>query len=389
MHEPARAPGEAIVVPEAVGVGSDGVAVAAVAWLATITSTLIIDLRWLAAALIVGMTAHLAALARARRPLESRRRLVLTERGVSVVPTRRDAAGARPTRWHLFDEVRLERRPPLAGLEGPDRWRLTIVNAYKPTISTYLHSRGTDAAIFAPAIEFEFEAPPAEATRLRDVVRARIEAARRRFSPLRLDDEPAVLPVLRRCPTCRRRLDGASARCPACQRRLDRSMFEVAVTRLRPGLGPRALLATALVIVAVVTLLGQGAAGWPLVAAATAAAGLAWPVLRAGGPTTPGRRRAAARGRLLVTAAGLEDPADGRLLLPWTRIRALRSVQMESGLWRLAAWTAPKRVVLYSPLLFGWTTAPGGGPELDVILESEPRTGRAACREIERRWRTS
>lgn len=143
-------------------------------WTAVIVAAVVASLGWVTGVLGVLMAAHVHC--RLRSGL-GRRRLVASSRGVALLQGTRTA---RYARWHLFDEARLiERRSAV-----PDHWKLILVNAYKPSISAYLHSRGTDEPIFTPCLEFEFTASPQTAEAFRRRLQDDIEVAGRSFREL-------------------------------------------------------------------------------------------------------------------------------------------------------------------------------------------------------------
>jgi hypothetical protein len=69
----------------------------------------------------------------------------------------------------------------------------------------------------------------------------------------------------------------------------------------------------------------------------------------------------------------------------WTELPACAAAELESGQWRLAFWSARRSRISYSPLLFGFTTAPPGRPVLDLLLEGDARAGPIIDRAIAER----
>jgi rubrerythrin len=324
---------------------------------------------WMTGPLGVMMTLHLGHRALRGTGLD---RLVISDEGVGLV---RNARVTRFTRWHLFEDARLEPRTDV-----PGRWRLTIVNAYKPTISTYLHSRGTDADIFANSVEFNFDAPESEARALQERLRERIHVASEAYSPLTLAEMDRVPPdrarllSLQRCPQCGHDVSTAQDRqCPQCARPFDPSMFALD-GRIVTGLPWLLILAVILAFFSMwFAVVKLSAMAITFAIGAVAAVILWW---------LPRRPRT-----IVATSEGIEQwPQSGPpRVYPWSELRTCRAIQLESGSWRLALWSEPKTRAWYSPALFMWMTSPLGAPAVDVVLAGDDRAGAVVCEEIERR----
>ncbi|MHC5023135.1 MAG: hypothetical protein ACYTGG_04390 [Planctomycetota bacterium] len=360
-------------------------------WSAVISTTILAGQPWLTAASVLGLLAHLGWTLRRidwPAPGHGGTRLFASATGVALA---RPGRTPRLTRWHLFDEARIEPwprgEPYNIGGSAAD-WKLTLVNAYKPSISTYLHRRGTDADIFAPCVEFVFRATASEADTVRRRMQSLIDAAARRYRALDLAEmdrpplDPAQVLRLARCPQCDSSLaiSPRPRRCPRCRERIERGAFALDLTLLAPATGLAGLWMFAGLLAALVVLL----AGEPLAACAVAAVALlsggAWTwALRAAGDSGPAR--------LLVMNEGLRLDAGNapRRTLPWAQLRTFRAVELESGQWRLAWWTEPKIRVTYAPLVFGWMCLPWGGPVIDGVIRGDERAGPILAAEIERR----
>jgi hypothetical protein len=203
------------------------------------------DLPWLWGPLGAAMAAHFGR----RGRIEGRQQqLHITAAGVTL-----SRPGRRPhfVPWHLFERARIE-PPPDANSDGagPPSWRLTLVNAYKPTISSYLHRRGTDAPIFAECVQFEFSSTPGEARRLERRLNRAIDRAGARFRVLDLASmeldppDPERLLHLQTCPRCDAALPDRHGRCPACDLRYGPDMFLLRGTpaSMTPWLAAAAIL---------------------------------------------------------------------------------------------------------------------------------------------------
>jgi hypothetical protein len=309
----------------------------------------------------------------------------MTSAGVGVVT---DGRLRRFCRWHLFDEARVTACEPAREDTAP-RWRLTPVNAYKPSISTYLHRRGTDAAIFEPCVELTFPASAEQAAALAEDLEARVTRARRDYRALRLRemdlpeiDTRGVL-SLSTCPHCRAAIARPGpGRCDACGFRHEPDMFLLERGVATPSSVPMVL--AMLAITGGALALGSSAMAVAIAAGAVAALSLLYAVWRRWGPSRHEDQR------LLVRAHGLEifdREAPAPTLLPFADFGALRWRRLESGQHRLAAWRDPKRVVIFSPLLFMWISTPPGRPIVDVLIGGDERAAKIACTEIERRWK--
>lgn len=336
----------------------------------------------------IGYAATRTRLARDRAPRE---RLLITHEGIG--PCRSNTPfEVRP--YHLFEQVRLEAADQLTHNEEQNRWRLTIVNAYKPTISTFLHSRGTDAAIFCESIDVTFEAAEPDAIDLQALLQDRIDAARAAYRATRLREENERKAMQRRfrqrlsCHIC-----GASAwgndspdQCDACgaficfDPQRPRFVLDAEGVTWNPVIG----LGT--IAMALISL-------WPLLHGDLTAA-LLWltgPLLyvlwriidrtwREGKPVR----------QWVVTPEGLERYAGARCehRFTWHDLPICRFVGLERGSWRLALWNDRGLRISFSSLLFSWLSLPISRPIIDVVLNDVDLAGRLICEEIARRHAT-
>jgi hypothetical protein len=357
-----------------------GLASTALAWSGPVAGTLLIDQDWFGLSLSGLMGAHLTQKAIGGLP---RARLVVSGSGVAVLRRR---GRPRFTRWHLFDEARLEPTGRSDGERSADAtWILVLVNAYKPSISTYLHRRGTDAAIFAPCVEFALRMPASRAEALRRELSRRIADARRDYRALqlkRMDEVPldtASLLGLQACLRCGGDVSvpRAGPRCPACGERFDPAAFVVHDAVLAPAwLGP---LVAFLALLAAPALLIAGLAG---AAAAAACLGLAAAAFSA-------RRRPAPTVVIGHDAVELWHSGEPKTRLRFAELATLGVRRLATGRWRVAAWREPRGWTGYSEMLFCWLALPPGRPALDLLVRGDPRVGELLCREIERRWRAA
>lgn len=117
--------------------------------------------------------------------------IVLREAGLSLIRSRERRQDAE---WHLFEEVRLT---PCGGSHATLRWRLTLVNRFKPSIGSFLHTRSADRVIFYFPLDLEFDAPADTAGMIRDLLTRKVGMSPRhrppRFPPPRLEP-PASRP---------------------------------------------------------------------------------------------------------------------------------------------------------------------------------------------------
>jgi len=318
------------------------------------------------------------------------RRLVAAPRGVALT---RAGRPARFTPWRLFETARLQRRDHTAPA-STSSWRLTIVNGYKPSISSYLHRRGTDAAIFAPSIEFDFRADEATACSARSRMQTWIDRARRDFRVLDLaetddDEEPSSEAELfdsRRCPDCGAEVGEVirPRRCPRCGERLRPHTFEIHGAE-PSGRALAIVLALATAMLAGLFLLPglYVAAGFAGGIGATATIGAL--ILR-----QPQALDASSR-RYIVTPRGIEirrAPGSPQRY-DWEDLPQLAHAPLESGRRRLAAWTQPKSAVSYSPFWYAWLTSPADPPVIDIIIRERGRAGAMSCSEIAQRGQTA
>jgi len=316
------------------------------------------------------------------------RRLVINDTGVALL---RGGRRIEPLRWHLFDEARIDL---LAEGDGHDpfhrllpRWRLTLVNAYKPTISAYLHRRGTDAPIFSEAIVFTFQAPAELVETLRGRLARSIQIASRGYRALNLKKmhliapDPAEVLRLRECPCCACDLRGLprDGKCPVCGRAHSGDMFTLpgrVVTRR-----PAAVMVPAFAIVlGVVYLLGGHARpGMALFAFGAVTAGLCLAMKLMFDRES--------RRSVIVARNGLEiwTGGDAPQAYDWWQLPEHRAVQVDFGRWRIAFWDHTKSSIAFSEFLFTWHAFPPGRPVIDVVIRGDEQTGRMICDEIERR----
>jgi len=314
-----------------------------------------------------------------RRPA----RLISSPAGIAVVRNKRVR---RFTPWRFFDEVRLNTIRPAAPDAPPraHRFTLVLVNTYKPTISAYLNSRGTNNPSHAFPIEFIFESTPAHAEHVGHAMGTRISNARivneqsHSYNASTTDSSLDGLIVLTHCPSCNALLNEHRHQktCASCAAQFPADSF-ILPGRSIDRYWPRGVVIVGLLIAALLSLLAAQPVS-ALVLGATAAVLIVicyWSVLFA--------RRT--HELIVVHAHGIEQWRGGTTIerWSWSQLPTFRATALNAGQWRLAFWTDHKTTTSFNHMLFTWFTDPPGGPALDVVLDEDQKAGWRVCHEIE------
>lgn len=322
---------------------------------------------------------------RTMRPLgggwHERVQLVITKAGLTII---RANGRSYLTDWSTFESVQLDELS-FSLPHSPDtrQFKLTFINAYKPTISAFIHTRTAEKAIFLMPVEFAFEAPLPEATMLRDALVALIQSREEPDRGVhRESPDPNVLFRLNHCMQCLYSLTGLSrdGACPECGWTFDRSMF------LLDGQVHSRSKATATTrILGIVTALGS-----VMASISSPTVGMLWfvvgiTVLAIIIPAVLGRRGAL---RFLATARGIEEWRGTRhaTSYAWNDLGTFHTTEDEFAQSRFALWNDVKDRVRLGRLFRVWITSPAGKPVVDISLRATPEAGRMICHEIERRW---
>ncbi|MCI0676873.1 MAG: hypothetical protein L0Y42_14000 [Phycisphaerales bacterium] len=289
--------------------------------------------------------------------------------------------------WKLFERAIVERLPPSTSPMSGERYRLTIANAYKPAIGSFLHTQASEMIVFYFPIVVELDSPAEQVDRfvaqLQDRIRVAQEQAPKRFKAPAVAPDPSALLRLHECMECNYPLRGLAAdgRCPECGWRFDHHMFRIEGRNI-----PRAVnVGLAVAVTAILVGMSAAVNSLALALIALLAGGVAlatqyW--FRNRDPQNTFRQR------VLIRAHGVEFWRAGSLVSAqaWKEIPELRSVWTQQGRWRLTAWSQPKWTVRYSDFFDRWRVSPPGGLLFDVVLDGPREAAEIVCREVQRRW---
>ena len=310
-------------------------------------------------------------------------RLTIRQRGIEL----RRGNGVRLwAEWRLFDRARIERLPSIASHVLNDRWRLSLENAFKPSIGSFVDSKAMDRTIFYFPVLIDFEATPDAVELIETTLNRSIEIAARapKIPPRRKASVQPLDPLqLRECIVCDYPLEGLprTSHCPECGWQFEQKMF------LLNGrtLSSISTLGLVMITIAAVILLSclanvflpspnYAIAGLILVAAAYV--WMLFTVLTSG------------RGRVLATGNGLEVWRNGVAcqLLSWRQISELRQARVEQGL-RIGVWLTPKWRIWFSALLGRWRSLPPSRPDVDVTVAGSYDSTEQVWQELQGRWR--
>lgn len=306
-----------------------------------------------------------------------RARLIAVDEGVVI----RRWSGDTFAKWSHFDKVTLQ---PVQEL-GDDSsrvifWKLTLHNAMKPVVSSFLHTKSSEQSLFYFPLTILFRADSDEAQALYQYIYQRIAELEPAEIAARAKPRAASEDVLRlhRCAQCTYSLQGLPDHgyCPECGWVYSDDMFildgNVRSTTIPFGL--QVLIAIPLLtIMFFSTVLG-------IVAVVSYVALQQTTLLR--------RIGLIPIDNFLVTKDGIEQWRKMKRwrMYQWADLRTIAVAQNDFEQWRLACWIDRKHRVRFAKFLEHWRTRPHGAPDIDISLRANPADGALICEELARRY---
>lgn len=288
--------------------------------------------------------------------------------------------------WRYFDDARIDSRPRRRNHFSTERWRLTLVNAFRPSIGSFLHTRSAEQTVFYAPVVIEFDAAAEQMQRVFDIVQTNIRTGQSpptRSLPTRPAPDPASLFQLQSCMKCDYLLTGLGrdGLCPECGWSFDHRMFVLAGDSVGGRILIMGMAGGAIGLVLSLMAAGLGASGLAmgLIVGASGIAGSLW-----------WSSMAAARQfkkRILIAAAGVEVWRGGTKIAQyaWDELIEFRTVRTDAGRLRLAAWNHQKWHISFNAFFETWRTLPPGPPVVDVLIDGPLQAAQLWCDEIERR----
>lgn len=286
--------------------------------------------------------------------------------------------------WRYFEEARIELRARRHEHRQVDRWRLTLVNKFKPAIGSFLHTRDAEKTVFFFPLVIELEATRDQVDQLRRIAETYIDLAQ--IPVHRPDKSPPVdlasLFHVQSCQQCDYPLRGLSrsGRCPECGWAFDESMFVLDAEWISRRTSPLAISVFS-VLSACWILLRQGwtAAIFIMVGIAVAYALFRW--------WQSGEAGREFNWRVLVTDQGIELWRGGHKVVqyPWANICELHAARGDVGRLRVGMWLDRKYRVRFSRFFDRWVSSPPSPPVVDVLLNGSNQQAQMVFEELQRR----
>ncbi|MCH8822518.1 MAG: hypothetical protein IH984_03320 [Planctomycetes bacterium] len=288
------------------------------------------------------------------------------------------------TDWNTFEAVRLEELAfTTSSAYSKAQFKLTFVNKYKPTISSFIHTKTAENSLFLLPVEFAVQLPQQEATELRELLNNLVESGQLAKTPTELQaTDIESLMQLKHCMQCLYSLKGLKRDgiCPECGWEFDRSMFLIdgsIISRRKQQMFGQVSFLFALAGVMLTTSIPPTLI---LVLLLLSIAAITIVI-----PSIIGKQEAH---KLLATDKGMQEWRGTKLNTKhaWENIATLHSVEDEFSRTRIAMWYDKKDHVRLSSFFRYWITRPMGKPVVDIIVRASPEAGRLIISELNRRW---
>lgn len=287
------------------------------------------------------------------------------------------------TDWDTFEAVQLEElafNDSAASSKG--QYKLTFMNKYKPTVSSFIHTKTADNAIFLLPVEFAIELPQQESVELLEMLTSLVESGQSVKKPTgREAVDPDRLFQLKHCMLCLYSLKGLQrdAVCPECGWEFDRSMFLIdgsIISNRRHGIMMQLYLLITISGLMLMYLTPAFIMQFFVLAFAAITIVI---------PSVIGKKGAY---KLLATDRGLQEWRGTKLTTKhaWENIGTLHSIEGEFSRTRIAFWLDKKRSVRMGSFFQTWIVRPMGKPVVDIIVRASPEAGRLIISELNRRW---
>lgn len=287
------------------------------------------------------------------------------------------------TEWDTFESVQLDELTfNDSDARSKSQYKLTFMNMYKPTVSSFIHTKTADNSIFLLPVEFAIELAQQEAAELHEMLASWVESGQKdkRPTPHQEPDLESLF-KLKNCMLCLYSLKGLKRNgiCPECGWEFDRSMFLVDGIMVKPR---QSLILYVYLLIPISFAMLNASIAPSLILLIMA---LAISTITIVIPSIIGKKGPY---KLLATDQGVQEWRGTKLTTKhaWENIGTLHSIEGEFSNTRIAFWLDKKQSVRMGSIFQTWKVRPMGKPVVDIILRSTPVNGRLIISELNRRW---